>query len=100
MLVLLVRNTEADPRCRRATAGSRPTSSRWSWPSRTRSAWKPAGPTTTSGPAPICCPPLQPEQPPGNRCYAVATSTTRKPGDNVFLQFYPLLADAAGVTVD
>ena len=37
-------------------------------------------------------------QPPGNRCYACHIDHAAH--DNVFLQFYPLLADAAGVTVD
>ncbi len=37
-------------------------------------------------------------QPPGNRCYACHIDHAAR--DNVFLQFYPLLADAAGVTVD
>lgn len=37
-------------------------------------------------------------QPPGNRCYACHVEHAAR--DNVFLQFYPLLADAAGVTVD
>ena len=37
-------------------------------------------------------------QPPGNRCYACHIEHAAR--DNVFLQFYPLLADAAGVTVD
>ncbi len=36
--------------------------------------------------------------PPGNRCYACHIEHAAR--DNVFLQFYPLLADAAGVTVD
>ncbi len=37
-------------------------------------------------------------QPPGNRCYACHIDHAAR--DNVFLQFYPLLADAAGLTVD
>ena len=37
-------------------------------------------------------------QPTGNRCYACHIEHAAR--DNVFLQFYPLLADAAGVTVD
>ena len=37
-------------------------------------------------------------QPPGNRCYACHIDHAAR--DNVFLQFYPLLADAAGVTLD
>ena len=37
-------------------------------------------------------------QPPGNRCYACHIEHAAR--DNVFLQFYPLLADAAGVTID
>lgn len=37
-------------------------------------------------------------QPTGNRCYACHIEHAAL--DNVFLQFYPLLADAAGVTVD
>lgn len=37
-------------------------------------------------------------QPPGNRCYTCHVEHAAR--DNVFLQFYPLLADAAGVTVD
>lgn len=37
-------------------------------------------------------------QPAGNRCYACHIEHAAR--DNVFLQFYPLLADAAGVTVD
>ncbi|MXW35985.1 MAG: hypothetical protein F4X11_19190 [Acidobacteria bacterium] len=37
-------------------------------------------------------------QPVGNRCYACHIDHAAR--DNVFLQFYPLLADAAGVTVD
>ncbi len=37
-------------------------------------------------------------QPAGNRCYACHIDHAAR--DNVFLQFYPLLADAAGVTVD
>ena len=37
-------------------------------------------------------------QPPGNRCHTCHVDHAAR--DNVFLQFYPLLADAAGVTVD
>lgn len=37
-------------------------------------------------------------QPAGNRCYACHIEHAAR--DNVFLQFYPLLADAAGVAVD
>lgn len=96
MLVLLVRNTEADAmpaRHGRFAADVLAVELAVKDQERVEAGWAyydfrgGANLMTTAQPQPV-----------GNRCYACHIDHAAR--DNVFLQFYPLLADAAGVTVD
>ena len=96
MLVLLVRNTEADAmpaRHGRFAADVLAVELAVKDKERVEAGWAyydfrgGANLMTTAQPQPV-----------GNRCYACHIDHAAR--DNVFLQFYPLLADAAGVTVD
>lgn len=96
MLVLLVRNTEADAmpaRHGRFAADVLAVELAVKDKERVEAGWAyydfrgGANLMTTAQPQPV-----------GNRCYACHIDHAAR--DNVFLQFYPLLADAAGLRVD